>query len=106
MATTRSASASASAWLRIGAHPDVDIMEARGRACVRRLAGLFRFAFAAVRRAPHHEFGRPRYPIERGPEHRRDAGVRRFLKDFAALAVLDFPRDLRTELEVEPVDRK
>ena len=49
----------------------------------------------------------PATRVERAPEDGRDPGVGRVAQHPAELAVLDLPRDLRPELEVEPlvVDR-
>ncbi len=37
------------------------------------------------------------------PKLRRDAGIRRVLEHAPQLAIFDFPRDLRTELKIEPL---
>ena len=86
---------------------DLHVAEARGERAVRDVRALARLALAAVRQPVQPPGVRSGDRVERAPELRRDAGVRRVAQHAPELAVLDLPRDLRAELEVEPlvVDR-
>ncbi len=87
------------------AHPHVG--EAGGHRRVTGVADLDRLALAAVGGAPEHPLVGAAHHVHRRPEPRADARVGGVAQHLAELAVLDLPRDLAAELEVEAlvVDR-
>src|SRR5207248_2186932 len=90
-------------WVPSRFHSDPYSAEARRRRGVAGVALLVGLALAAVRRPPRGPFAGVAEAVERTPELRGDAGVGRVAQHAAARAVLDLPRDLRAELEVEPL---
>src|SRR5205823_784051 len=83
------------------------VAEPCGGRAVRHVCALAGLALAAIRQ-PVEAPGVPaRDGVERAPELRRDAGVGGVAEHAPALALLDLPRNLRAELEVESlvVDR-
>src|ERR1700733_2949932 len=57
-------------------------------------------AFPAIRSSPQNPLGARTNRIQGGPEFRRNPRIRRVLEHANALAVLDLPTNLATELKV------
>src|SRR5580658_6057674 len=78
----------------------LDSAKSRRRRAMSRAHHLLRLSLATVRRTPERPLIARADRIQRIPELRRDAGIRRVLHHAHTLAVLDLPANLAAELKV------